>query len=148
MCRINNSYGHTAWMMGIRALDKLAGKTEADKYHLLCGRCAALPMGLWNQSVSLFLPHHSKLKCLSSSLCALLSLSLSLPLSLTLSQCPISAVNSHQGCQGCWVKHWTELTGGEGGGGNREELCQSDESRERRQLNLMVAGSSCAAEEM
>lgn len=100
MCRINNSYGHTSWMMGIRALDKLAGKTEADKYHLLCGRCAALPMGLWNRSVSLFLPHHSKLKCLSSSLCALLSLSLSLPLSLTLSQCPISAVNSHQGCPG------------------------------------------------
>lgn len=85
MCRINNSYGHTAWMMGIQALDKLAGKTEADKYHLLCGRCAALPMGLWNRSVSVFTTPLKTQMSLFFSVCPSLALSFSPSVSHSLS---------------------------------------------------------------
>lgn len=149
MCGINNSYVHTAWMMGTWQTCRKNWSRQISPA-VWPARCLAHG-ALESISLSVFTTPLKTQTSLFFSLCPSLALSFSPSVSHSLSlslNAPLVLWTAIRDAQGCWVKHWTELTGGEGGGGNREELCQSDESRERRQLNLMVAGLSCAAEEM
>lgn len=82
----------------MRYVTHLQEKLVPHEYHALCTLHAALTVKLWYRTDRLFfLTAQLKTQSPAVSLCVALFLP---PTSLSLCQCPISAMSSHQGCPG------------------------------------------------